>query len=195
MKNIIAATLAFIALQALPLSAWAQEAVGTFYHNVAFRNFSESNKQKVLVALEHLVAVVESDEFREVVLNFKDNKGRTGFLENNGLTNAQIYQVIMDGAEKLRPVADNTLDLDITWYYSWKNTVGYTYADSPRIWVNSKFYSKYNAAQMSRNLFHEWTHKLGFGHVSGTKNRPWTIPYGLGSKMEELVGKRIKQGL
>jgi len=190
MKTLFAAIFAFIAFQAV-----AQDATQSFDHNVVFRDFNETNKAKVIKALDQIVAVVESAEFRDVVLNFKDNKGKTAFLENNGYTNEEIYEQILEGAEKLRPTPDRTMDLDITWYYSWRSTVGYTYANSPRIWVNSKFYSKYDTAAISRNLFHEWTHKLGYGHVSSTKNRPWTVPYGLGSKMEELVRKRLQQNL
>ncbi len=190
MKTLFAAIFAFIAFQAV-----AQDATQNFYHNVVFRDFNETNKAKVIKALDQIVAVVESAEFRDVVLNFKDNKGKTAFLENNGYSNEEIYEQILEGAEKLRPSPDRTMDMDITWYYSWRSTVGYTYANSPRIWVNSKFYSKYDTAAISRNLFHEWTHKLGYGHVSSTKNRPWTVPYGLGSKMEELVRKRMKQNL
>jgi len=200
MKRLIAAVLTFIALQALPFRALAfeeavPEAGESFYHNVVFRNFSNFNKNKVLRALDYIVEVVESEEFREIVLNFKDNQGNTAFLENNKLTNEQIYAKILEGAETLRPTPDRTMDMDITWYYAWNSTVGYTYPNSGRIWVNSRFYSKYDEAAISRNIFHEWTHKLGFGHVSGTKFRPWTVPYGLGAKMEALVRKRMQQNL
>ncbi len=193
MKRLIAATLAFIVLHALPLGAQAQDISQSFYHNAVFRDFADSDKERVLAALDAIVAVVETEEFRDIVLNFKDKDGQTAFLENNGKSNAEIYQIILDGAEKLRPSPDRTMDMDITWYTAMNSTVGYTYPNSPRIWVNSKFYSKYDTASISRNLFHEWTHKLGFGHKSGTELRPWTVPYGLGARMEKLVRARLNQ--
>ena len=193
MKRLLAATLALIALHALPLTAQASEFAQSFYHNAVFRDFAPEDVERVTAALDAIVETLESEEFRQTVLNFKDKDGNVAFLENNGFSNEQIYQVILDGAEKLRPSADRTMDMDITWYYSWKNTIGYTYPNSPRIWVNSKYYSKYDTASMTRNLFHEWLHKLGFGHTSGTENRPWTVPYGLGAKMEKLVRARLQQ--
>ncbi len=191
MKGIIAAVLAFIALHSFP--AFSQEIEQSFYHNTVLRNFEAEGEAKVLAAMEAIVAVVETHEFKETVLNFTNKKGERKFLENNGLSNEQIYQIILEGAEKLKPSPDRTMDMDLTWYYSNNSTVGYTYANTMQIWVNAKFYRKYDVAQVSRNLFHEWTHKLGFGHTSGTKNRPWTVPYGLGGKMEELVRKHLNQ--
>lgn len=173
--------------------ASAQDIPEAFYHNAVLRDFSDSaQKEKVLKALDMIVEVVQSEEFRSAVLNFKDGKGSTQFRENNGRTNAQIYQEILDAAEKLRPIPDNTMDLDVTWYYRNNSTVGYTYANSSRIWVNAKFYRRYDVAGVARNLFHEWTHKLGYGH-NVKANRPFTVPYGLGAKMEELVRKRLAQ--
>jgi hypothetical protein len=186
LQTVFALVLTLISTQTL-----AQELPGAFYHNVVFRDFNEAaQKEKVLKALDAIVEVVQSAEFRSAVLNFKDGKGGTAFRENNGKSNAQIYQEILDAAEKLRPVKDNTMDMDITWYYRNNSTVGYTYANSERIWVNAKFYRKYDAAGVARNIFHEWTHKLGYGHNSKA-NRPYTVPYGLGGKMEELVKKHL----
>jgi len=164
---------------------------GSFFHQVNFRNFKSSDQERVLQALDAIAEVVQSEKFRQAVLGFKNNRGKQEFLENNGLSNAQIHELLLEGAERLRPVPDRTLDLDITWYYKNNRTVGYTYKSSNRIWVNSKFYRRYSVPQMSRNLFHEWTHKMGFGHVRYS-NRPWTVPYGLGKKMEALVAEHLR---
>lgn len=180
----------------LLLGLWATPAVSQetagFFHEVNFRNFRDQDQRKVLAALDAIAEVVQSEEFRQAVLSFKNNKGNPGFLENNGLSNAEIYELLLDGAEKLRPVPDRTLDLDLTWYYKNNSTVGYTYPNSTRIWVNAKFYRKYQVPQIARNLFHEWTHKLGFGHQRKS-NRPWTVPYGLGKQMEKLVAAHLAQ--
>lgn len=163
----------------------------SFNTDVQFENFDSEGQSKVQKALEAIKVVVESQEFKDTVLNFKDNKGRTQFVDNNGLTNAQIYEVILKGSENFRQIDDNTMNLKLSLYYSRRNTVGYTYPDSDTIWMNNKFFASYEVQEVSDNLFHEWMHKLGFDHNNkATWN--YSVPYGLGYKMEELVGRYLK---
>jgi hypothetical protein len=155
--------------------------------NLVMRNFTTDQEKKMRDAVERIKIVINSTDFKERVLAHTYN-GQKTFVENEGLSNEEIYEKIMDGAEVLNPVVDNMMDVDVTMYYKATSTVGYTYPDTNRTWVNSRFFNGYTAGQVSSNVVHEWTHKLGFGHsYYNNSSRPYTVPYGVGSIISELV--------
>lgn len=162
-----------------------------FDANIKFNNFDAEEQAKVEKAIEIIKKVVKSEEFKQRVLNFSYN-GKKEFVDNNGLTNAQIYQKILEGAETLNPTVNHTMDLELELYYSSKSTVGYTYPDVLTIYMNTKFFDSYEPYEVSDNIFHEWTHKLGFDHAASySESRDYSVPYGLGYLVEEL-GKKYQ---
>lgn len=163
-----------------------------FNANVSLTNFSESQEDKVLRAIEMIKKVMKTKDFKERVYNFTYN-GKRQFVDNKGLTNEQIYQILIDGAETLIPEVDNEMDLDLELYTSnFTSTVGYTYPNVLRIWMNTKYFNSYSVAQVAGNVFHEWTHKLGFDHASSySKSRDSSVPYGLGYLMVELIDREL----
>jgi hypothetical protein len=161
----------------------------TFTTNIDTFNTSSSQERKIRTAEEKIRDVIASEEFRTRVLNHSYN-GKKTFVDNRGLTNLQIYYIILNGAEKLLPSKDNEMDLKIKTYYSNNSTVGYTYSNSSFIYMNTKFLNSYTSNQVSRNMIHEWLHKLGFGHASYyTYSRNFSVPYGIGKIMEDLAAK------
>ncbi len=143
-------------------------------------NFLASEEEKMAKAVEIVKLVVATREFRSRVLNHTYN-GRRTFVDNGGRTNNEIYQMILDGAERLRPAKNNRIDAEIELYYQATNVVGYTYASSPRIWINRKYFATYTPAGVAHNLFHEWLHKLGFTHAaSWSVSRDYSVPYAIG---------------
>lgn len=159
-----------------------------FDADVSFTNFTASDEAKVEKALEMIKAVVRTSEFRDAVLNHTYN-GKKAFASTT-LTNEQIYQKFLDGEEMLNPGKNHTMDLQLELYYASTTTVGYTYPNVLKIWMNKKYFDTYIPAQVSRNLFHEWSHKLGFDHDSAaTARRPYSVPYGVGTIMENLARK------
>jgi hypothetical protein len=132
--------------------------------------------------------VIRLPEFREKVLNHVYN-GKKSFANNNGQTNEQIYLTLLDGEEKLNPGKNNRMDLQLELYTNNStNVIGYTYPNVLKIWMNRKYFNSYKPPQVARNLFHEWTHKLGYGHdSSATAKRPYSVPYGVGEIIEELA--------
>jgi hypothetical protein len=159
--------------------------------NVQFVNFERDQEEKVHKAIEIIKKVVASSEFRDRVLNFS-YQGKKQFVDNKGMTNAQVYQAILDGKEDLYPEVDHEMDLELELYHSSSSTVGYTYPDTVRIWMNTKFFDVYTPSEVAHNIFHEWTHKLGFDHASSySESRDYSVPYGLGYLMEEL-GKKYE---
>lgn len=158
---------------------------------------TNSRKQKYNIALEMIERTMnqggndDDNEFRADVLAY-DSPYTTGrFVAASGSgpinkTNAEIWQHNWDGNET-RPNAsavDNEADVEIEFYYANNSTIGYTYATSRRVWVNTKFFDGYKPSSVASNFFHEWNHKLGYGHESGSSNyRPYTVPYGMGYLM------------
>ena len=154
---------------------------------VELTDFNIEQEKKMKEALERAQIVLNSTVFRERVLNHTHNGEKT-FIENGGKSNEEIYHSIMQAAETLFPEVDEEMDLDITLYYKNNSTVGYTYPNTTRIWVNSKFFNTYTLGQVAANAVHEWTHKLGYGHGRyNTPERPFSVPYGVGSIIKELV--------
>ena len=155
--------------------------------NLVMRDFTDTQEKKMLDAVERIKIVINSIEFKERVIGHTYN-GERVFVDNNGLTNEEVYQKIMDGAEDLLPEIDNEMDIDVTMYYKRTSTVGYTYPDTTRTWVNSRFFNGYTPGQVAANVTHEWTHKIGFGHsFYNNPSRPYSVPYAIGSINEELV--------
>jgi hypothetical protein len=162
-----------------------------FDANIQFHNFDSAQEVKVNKAIEIIKKVVASSEFRNKVLNFTYN-GKKQFVDNKGMTNEQIYQALLDGREDLLPEVDHQMDLELELYYSWTSTVGYTTQDVLLIHMNTKFFNPYTPAEVAGNVFHEWTHKLGFDHASSySVARDSSVPYAIGYLIEEL-GKKYE---
>lgn len=163
----------------------------TFDTEVTLFNFEREDEDKLYQALEIIKKVIGSKEFRDRVLNYT-YEGKHQFVDNKGLSNAEIYQILLDGKEDLVPEVDNSMDLELELYYSWRNTVGYTYPGALKIFMNTKFFDPYTPSEVAGNVFHEWTHKLGFDHdQSYSVSRDSSVPYAIGYMIEEL-GKQYE---
>lgn len=162
-----------------------------FDANVGFTNFEVEDEEKVYKALEIIKKVIASPEFRNKVINFTYD-GEKRFVDNNNLTNEEIYQKLLDGAEELRPEIDHMMNLNLELYYSSSSTIGYTYPSVLHIWMNTKYFDVYSPSEVAGNIFHEWTHKLGFSHSSSySVKRKSSVPYALGYLIRDL-GKKFE---
>lgn len=162
----------------------------TFSTNLRLVNFSPSQARKVEDAARIIREVVGTKAFRDAILNHTVKGVRT-FVDNNGLTNQQIYDRILIASEQLYPLKNNTLDVELELYYENNNTIGYTYASVDRIWMNTRYFNGYTATQVAANLMHEWLHKLGFTHdFTSTSQRPYSVPYAVGYMIRNLYSER-----
>lgn len=160
-----------------------------FNVNLQMDNFNSTQLDKVTTAAELIKKVVASQEFRNKVLNHT-YKGKKTFVDNGGLTNAQIYKAIIEGSESLRPGVDNEMDLDLEVYREKGNTVGYTYPHVIRVWMNSKFLNANKPYKVTTNMMHEWLHKLGFKHAARkTANRSKSVPYAVGYIVAKIASQ------
>lgn len=166
-------------------------AANNFGVNLEMENFNAEQEDKVLEASELIKKVIASEEFKNGVLNHSYN-GKKGFVDSGGLTNAEIYKKILEGSEKLVPGEDNEMDLKLEVYHANNVVVGYTMPSVIKIWMNSKFLDKNNAAEVTTNMTHEWLHKLGFKHsASRTATRKYSVPYAVGYLMRDIARTMI----
>ncbi|MES2526084.1 MAG: hypothetical protein V4598_03320 [Bdellovibrionota bacterium] len=167
------------------------EEASTFEASIKFVNFEVEQEEKVHKAIDIIKKVIASDEFRTRVINYQYN-GNQAYVDNKGLTNEEIYLKLLKGVETLIPEEDYEMDLELELYYSSKNTVGYTYPNTVRIWMNTKYFTPYTPTQVAGNIFHEWTHKLGFDHASTYSiARDSSVPYAVGYLIRDL-GKQYE---
>ena len=161
-----------------------------FMVNIDFFQTTPSDEKKFDEAIEMIKRVVSSSEFKERVLNHTYNGVKT-FVDNRGLSNFQIFKMIIEGAEILNKMKNNTLDMEVELYYADSSTVGYTISNSPRVWVNTKYFYVFPVSGVASNLMHEWLHKLGFRHASVySPSRDYSVPYAIG-RMVGSLGKKL----
>lgn len=163
----------------------------SFKTNVSYlEGFDSADEEKYNEAVAIVKKVVATEAFKTRVLNHTYNGVKT-YANNNGKTNEQIYQSILDAAEKLTPTKNNTLDVGVKLYYENNSVVGYTNGSITYINVNTKFFDTYAANSVAGNLFHEWLHKVGYGHDSAaTAQRPYSVPYAIGYIIRD-IGKNF----
>jgi hypothetical protein len=154
-------------------------------------NFSPAQEEKVRKAVLIIKKVIQSNEFKDRVLNYSYKGGKT-FFESQGLSNKEVYQKILEGSEKMGNTArNNTMDVELELYHQKTTTIGYTYPNTVRIWMNTKYFNKYTPIKVADNLMHEWMHKLGFTHATTwSKDRDHSVPYAIGYLIEELANKQ-----
>lgn len=144
--------------------------------------FSRSQDEKVQRAAQLIRRIVASEEFKQKVLNYTF-QGKKQFNDNAGLSNRQIYQKILEGSEKMTGLGKNsTMDLELELYTDHEsNTIGYTYPNIVRVFMNRKYFNKFRPYEVADNMMHEWLHKIGFDHeVKVTPERRHSVPYAIG---------------
>lgn len=166
---------------------------GVWKCTITFINQTLAEKDKYNAVCGMLRTIVPSLSFKNKVLGHVSYSGSVGYYGSNttcdsagelGNVGPTVYQHILNGDER-RPATtaiDNELDIKIEMYRDdASNTVGYTYTNSDQIWVNRKYSDGYKPASLGSNMFHEWLHKMSYGHSSAsTSCRPYSIPYAIG---------------
>ncbi len=161
----------------------------SFEADIYLVNFTSTQEAKIAKAIALIKKVILSKEFKARILNY-GHDGGMGFVDNRGLSNEEIYQKIIDAAETMNGIKNNTMDVELELYHEATKTIGYTYPDTGRIWMNTKYFNRYTPVEVSDNLTHEWMHKLGFTHaMTYSPSRDHTVPYAIGYIMEELAAK------
>jgi hypothetical protein len=141
-------------------------------------NFSEKERTTFLEALEEAKKVINSSDFKDRAVNLP-------LEQTNGFSPLEIYNKFISGADSFNTEEDGYIDVHITMYHSFKNTVGYTYPTTWFTWINRKFFSRFDHAEIAGHVIHEYMHNVGFGHKSaGDKN---SVPYAYGYLVRDMI--------
>lgn len=157
----------------------------TWDTNVDLIDFTAAQEEKYNQAVAMVKKVVATEKFREKVLSYSWSGG-SGFSSTTQ-TRAQVYQAVLEAAERLTPAKNNTMDVGVKLYYENSSVVGWTSTNITHFNVNTKFFNQYDIHEVAGNLFHEWLHKLGYGHDSAaTVQRPHSVPYAVGYIVRDI---------
>lgn len=152
--------------------------------------FDHASRTKLDLAFKALENVVNSEEFKNRVINFKNTKGQRSFASNNGQTNEEIYAAFMEGNETLQPNTPNEMNFFLSLYFKrFSRVIGYTTPYTNQININWKFFRNYAPADVAGNLAHEWIHKIGYDHTSAAEHD--SVPYAIGYIVEEMAGRYL----
>ena len=158
-------------------------------------NFTENQSAQLGRVSTLLNHALNGEDFKNAVLNFS-YQGKKQFVQNNGMTNEQIYHFLMSGAEKYptAQLANEKADMNLTIYYprwySRSSAVAFTSTSDPFLHIYNNYYNTALLSELSNTLVHEWTHKMGFDHdYKNTPQRPFSVPYGVGGIIEGLVSR------
>ncbi len=156
--------------------------------------FDGEKGEKMEAAFHALEEVVNSEEFRERVINFRNKKGERAFASNKGLTNEEIYARFMEGRETLQQDTPNEMNFYLKLYNKpWSKVIGWTNQKINVIHINWKYFKGNSINSVAANLAHEWVHKIGFGHKSAAEHD--SAPYAIGYIVGQLVKARLATGL
>jgi len=163
-----------------PLTVNAIVSGGTLKQRDFFRN-----------AMNVMRHVVISEEFQGRVL-----EALFTYTEDNPL---EIYKKFISGKDLYESLEDKEMDVEVTIYYNkWTNTVGYTYPNTRRTWMNMKYFNTHEyemMAKMINNVVHEYMHNIGYGHpFNWTKTRDESVPYLYGRIAGEVALEFLGSG-
>ncbi len=169
-------------------SPYQSDVENYFDFNVKTMFMGTDENKKITETVEVLKKVFYSREFRERILGHKFND-QVSFHLNKGLSNEEIYDLLIEGAEELYPYKNFAMDVEIELYTDLNsNVLGYTKPSTRKIWINSKYFYKNTIAEVAGNLTHEWLHKLGFDHEKDKNDiRQFSVPYAIGNIVRDLV--------
>jgi hypothetical protein len=147
--------------------------------------FTEKEKEKFMSAISLGTIVLNSKEFKDMVSQYT-------YSENQGLSGYQIWQLLCTGKDLYNPENDYDIDVFVTMYHNfWTGTVGYTFPDTFKTWINRKFFQDFNEAEILGNVIHEALHNFGFTHKDITK-RDDSVPYKVGYFARDLASRLTK---
>jgi hypothetical protein len=154
--------------------------------------FDGEKLEKLNAAFQVLERVVNSEEFKDRVINFENKQGKREFASNRNLTNEEIYTLFMEGRETLQPNTPGVMNFYLKLYNrSWSRVIGYTSGNTNLININWKFFKNFTPAQVASNLAHEWTHKMGFDHKSAKEHD--SAPYAIGTIVGDIASRLLNK--
>lgn len=163
--------------------------------------YQGENLIKLKESIELLENIVNGQNFKDSVLNFKSGKTEGGTfhfimytkwrrrrIELQRYTNQEIYNKIMSGNET--DGKDCFIRFDLTLKKgSGGSTVGYT--TNGKIYTYTSDFIEMTTGEFAAHLFHEFTHTIDFDHSPSNRNDSlrdcYSVPYALGNIIEIIA--------
>lgn len=152
----------------------------TFETRIHTEGMTVEQEMEVQKAAEIIKLVVASQEFKDRILNHTVN-GVKKFLNNNGLTNEEIYQKILEAAEDGTLTKDNVMEITLELIpETTKSRIYRLIAGVKKIFYYLNLFQNTTPAGIAQNIFQQWLGKIGF-----------TAPEGTSKSVQEAVAKII----
>lgn len=150
--------------------------------NIKLINASEEEKKQYRLAADLMLFELNAPEFWAEV-----QSKWTTFKHTNGVSFNQYKSMVMSGQDQYESVPDGEIDITVTYYYSWRKVIGYTYPSTYKTWFNRKFKGM-TTSEFGGHIYHEnLGHNLGFGHPNGDR---MSLVYQTGFIMRDCIAKR-----
>lgn len=126
-------------------------------------------KDKAEKCAKHMLTIYQSNYFRKLILDMDRGYWLKGESDNSAfkyLSNEQIYEKLMSGAEEWNNKVDNVLQLYVMGYLGkiWSKVVGYMIPGKRTIHVNHRFFDSMSIEKCISNFGHEGSHTCGSRH-------------------------------
>ena len=163
-------------------------------------NLGDSDRRKVMLAVDHWIKTFNSPEFETFIKNYTWTettcKGwfrwktcqsfiRQTFTFAENYLRGEVYDILIGGKEAL---GDGSIDHTAQVYLkiderNRRGIVGYTTADTKWQWIYRWAFDSFTIEEIANNLAHEYCHKCGFEDSSYALSRH-AVTYAVG----EFVG-------
>jgi len=156
---------------------------------------SQERLDKIRTVQEEMHMVLNSSIFRDQVYKMQKHGEKSKYKD---YTNAQIYAMLMEGAEEHKPDVDYIWNIWLAGYFSLKKVVGYMNIGKKWLHMNFRYFDTMSTCRVGSFFTHEQGHHLGFRHdFWRTALRPFSICYQLNKAYEysyyKLRGKQISK--
>ena len=153
-------------------------------------NFTSKTDSILQVALVLAEGVINSERFEKIILQAQ-------FVNTKDCSNNEILKLIHSGYEIWKPVANDTIELQLGIYPDQNgNNIGSTWS-SKKITTSEKYLLKNGAPCYAAHLIHEYCHTIGydnegFTHIHNTnggrrKEKCSSVPYVIGEIARKLL--------
>lgn len=137
----------------------------TFETEIKTEGLSVEEEIKIQEAEEIIKRVVASREFKDRILNHTVNGIKT-FLNNNGYTNEEIYQKILEAAESDNLRKDNKMELSLEVVSQTGQSRIYRLINGiKKFFYFLNLFKKATPAGIAQSLFQQWLGKIGFNRT------------------------------
>lgn len=153
----------------------------------------QTDNQIIRSAITQIEWAVNQKEFREYILNFKNQYRINCFLQNNNDNEWHLTQFV-NGSE-LNTDIDYTWDSVVSYFDSTTEIIGYTNGLQKTIYLNEKYLNR-DLPAICNTLVHEYCHLVGMVHsLFSPGDIIWsqTAPYAIGAYVQYMI--EIKTGL